>query len=63
MKILVFAPHADDAEVGMGGTISRLVKEGNKVKMVAAIFTLLKRQTVLDICTHQLSNIPMFIQW
>ena len=35
-KIIVFAPHADDAEIAMGGTISRLSKN-NKVTIVTAI--------------------------
>jgi len=35
-KILVFAPHADDAEIAMGGTIAKLAKN-NKVTIVTAI--------------------------
>ena len=35
-KIIVFAPHADDAEKAMGGTISKLSKN-NKVTIVTAI--------------------------
>ncbi len=35
-KIIVFAPHADDAEIAMGGTISKLSKN-NKVTIVTAI--------------------------
>ena len=31
MKIVVVAPHPDDAELGMGGTIARLVAEGHDV--------------------------------
>ncbi len=30
-KILIIAPHSDDAELGCGGTISRLLREGNEV--------------------------------
>lgn len=30
-KILVIAPHTDDAELGVGGTISRLLREGKEV--------------------------------
>lgn len=37
MRVLVFSPHADDAEVGMGGTINRLVREGNEVIIITAI--------------------------
>jgi LmbE family N-acetylglucosaminyl deacetylase len=34
-KILVLAPHTDDGEFGCGGTISRLIEEGNEVWYVA----------------------------
>lgn len=34
MKIVVVAPHPDDAELGMGGTIARLVHEGHDVLVV-----------------------------
>ena len=37
MKILVISPHSDDAEIGMGGTISRFVSEGHEVKIINAI--------------------------
>tara|TARA_Y100001970_G_scaffold275787_1_gene377486 strand:+ start:531 stop:1163 length:633 start_codon:yes stop_codon:yes gene_type:complete len=37
MNILVFAPHADDAEIGMGGTIAKYSAEGHKVLIVCAI--------------------------
>tara|TARA_Y100000588_G_scaffold394539_1_gene515584 strand:+ start:2509 stop:3150 length:642 start_codon:yes stop_codon:yes gene_type:complete len=37
MKIMVIVPHADDAEIGMGGTMGRLVAEGHDVKLVTAI--------------------------
>ena len=33
-SILVFAPHPDDAELGMGGTIIKLSKQGHKVHIV-----------------------------
>lgn len=36
-KILVISPHADDAEVSMGGTINRLSKEGHQVKLLVCI--------------------------
>lgn len=35
MKILVLAPHTDDGELGMGGTIHRLIEEGNEVHYAA----------------------------
>jgi LmbE family N-acetylglucosaminyl deacetylase len=31
MNILVLSPHTDDAELGCGDTISRLLREGNRV--------------------------------
>ena len=34
MNIVVVAPHPDDAELGMGGTIARLVHEGHDVLVV-----------------------------
>ena len=35
-KIVVFSPHADDAEIAMGGTIAKLSKN-NQVTIVTAI--------------------------
>jgi len=37
LKILVMSPHADDAEIAMGGTIARYTHEGHKVKIITAI--------------------------
>ena len=34
-KILVLAPHTDDVDFGMGGTISRLIQDGNEIYQVA----------------------------
>lgn len=34
-NILVLAPHTDDGELGLGGTISRFLEEGKKVTYVA----------------------------
>lgn len=34
-KILVLAPHTDDGEFGCGGTIAKLVEQGNEVYQVA----------------------------
>src|SRR5207237_9327756 len=33
-SILVFAPHPDDAELGMGGTIIKLARQGHRVHVV-----------------------------
>jgi bacillithiol biosynthesis deacetylase BshB1 len=33
-SILVFGPHPDDQELGMGGTVIRLVQQGHKVHLV-----------------------------
>lgn len=37
MRILAFSPHADDVEIGMGGTISKYTTEGHVVQIVTAI--------------------------
>jgi len=37
MRILVLSPHADDAEIGMGGTIAKFAADGNTVKIVCLI--------------------------
>jgi LmbE family N-acetylglucosaminyl deacetylase len=34
-KVLILAPHTDDGEFGCGGTISKLIEEGNEVYYVA----------------------------
>ena len=36
-NILAIAPHADDVEIAMGGTIARYVDEGHNVTIVTAI--------------------------
>ncbi len=33
MRILVLSPHADDAELGAGASISRFIREGNEVSV------------------------------
>jgi N-acetylglucosamine malate deacetylase 1 len=33
-SILVFGPHPDDQELGMGGTIAKLVRQGHRVHLV-----------------------------
>lgn len=35
VNILVLAPHTDDGELGLGGTINKLIAEGKKVTYVA----------------------------
>ena len=37
MRILAIGAHADDVEIGMGGTVARYIDEGNEVKIVCAI--------------------------
>tara|TARA_B100001123_G_C15343016_1_gene1035830 strand:- start:6638 stop:7297 length:660 start_codon:yes stop_codon:yes gene_type:complete len=37
LNVLVLSPHADDAEIGMGGTIAKLVKQKNNVTILTAI--------------------------
>lgn len=34
-KVLFFAPHTDDVELGCGGTLSKLLREGHEVFVVA----------------------------
>jgi LmbE family N-acetylglucosaminyl deacetylase len=34
-NVLVLAPHADDGELGCGGTISKMIEEGNNVFYIA----------------------------
>ena len=34
MKVLVVAAHPDDEVLGMGGTIKKLTKSGNDVKII-----------------------------
>ena len=33
-SILIIGPHPDDQELGMGGTIAKLVRQGHKVHLV-----------------------------
>ncbi len=37
MNILVVAPHADDIEIGMGGTVARYAAEGHNIRILTAI--------------------------
>ena len=34
MKVLILSPHTDDAELGCGGSISRMIEEGAKVMWI-----------------------------
>jgi LmbE family N-acetylglucosaminyl deacetylase len=34
MKILIISPHPDDMEIWMGGTVAKLVDEGNEVRSI-----------------------------
>ena len=34
-NVLVLAPHTDDGELGLGGTINKLITEGKRVTYVA----------------------------
>ena len=34
-RILIISPHTDDGELGCGGTIAKLIEEGNEVEYVA----------------------------
>ncbi|MEL6739558.1 MAG: PIG-L family deacetylase, partial [Planctomycetota bacterium] len=33
-RIIVFGPHPDDQELGMGGTIARLARQGHDLLLV-----------------------------
>ena len=37
MNIIVLSPHADDAEIAMGGTIAKYVDEGHNITIITAI--------------------------
>ena len=37
LNILVISPHADDAEIAMGGTIAKYANEGHNVAIITAI--------------------------
>ena len=46
MKIIVFSPHPDDAEVLMGGTIAKYTKQGHDVLIVLVTTTAQKEKRV-----------------
>ena len=54
MSILVLSPHTDDAELGCGATISRLVREGNKVRV--AVFSMCKESLPKGLAPYTLKT-------
>jgi len=48
-RILCIGAHPDDLEIGMGGTIARLVKNGNKVLMAVSMVPYAKTQRVSEV--------------
>jgi N-acetylglucosamine malate deacetylase 1 len=57
-KILILAPHTDDAEFGMGGTIAKLISNGNEVFCAAfsACKQSLKPELPEDILVTEVKN-------
>jgi LmbE family N-acetylglucosaminyl deacetylase len=45
-RVLILAPHPDDAEFGLGGTISKLIENGKEIYVV--IFSLCEKSTPPD---------------
>lgn len=45
-KVLVLAPHPDDAEFGLGGTIAKLIEKGKEVYVI--VFSLCEKSTPSD---------------
>ena len=48
LNILVLSPHADDAEIAMGGTIAKYVDEGHKVTIITAILPKENKEGKID---------------
>ncbi len=48
-KILCIGAHPDDLEIGMGGTIARNVKEGNKVLMAVSMVPYAKNKRIDEV--------------
>ena len=44
MKILILAAHPDDETLGMGGTIKKLSKKGNDIKIIFMSTGILSRR-------------------
>ncbi len=63
MNVLVLSPHTDDAELGCGGTISRLIEEGNNI--FVAVFSIcddslpveFKKGTLREECLSSLMSL------
>lgn len=54
MKILILSPHTDDAELGAGGSISKLIGEGNQILWV--VFSIGKKSLPRDSPTDTLKR-------
>ena len=48
LNILVLSPHADDAEIAMGGTIAKYVDEGHNVTIMTAILPKENKEGKID---------------
>ena len=48
LNILVLSPHADDAEIAMGGTIAKYVDEGHNVTIMTAILPKENKEGQID---------------
>lgn len=53
-KVLVLSPHTDDAELGAGGTITKYLSEGHKIKWV--VFSTAEESLPKDLPSDTLSN-------
>jgi LmbE family N-acetylglucosaminyl deacetylase len=53
-KVLILSPHTDDAELGAGGTISKFLSEGHKIKWV--VFSTAEESLPKDLPSDTLSN-------
>ena len=54
MNILILSPHTDDAELGAGGTITKYLSEGHKIKWV--VFSTAEESLPIDLPSDTLSN-------
>ncbi len=48
MKILVFSPHPDDAELGVGGTIAKYTQEGHDVTIALVTIPSSKEKRLIE---------------